>query len=72
MLVLDLSSGHHAFTDSPEHLRHASQVGEGMYAEVNLSANSIRDLIRRLLAVFDIPEDRLQIFLREDRDAGGD
>lgn len=62
--------GHHAFTDSPEQLRHASQVGEGMYAEVNLSANSIRDLMRRLLSVFEIPENRLQIFLREDRDAG--
>lgn len=24
----------------------------------------------RLLAIFEIPEDRLQLFLREDRDAG--
>jgi hypothetical protein len=40
-----------------------------LYAEDNLSANGIRDTIRRLLATFEIPKDRLQLFLREDRDA---
>ncbi|NLE39045.1 MAG: hypothetical protein GX621_13565 [Pirellulaceae bacterium] len=62
--------GHHAFTRDPAHLRHASPVEDGFYTEVNLSANSIRDTIRRLLATFEIPEDRLQLFLRQDRDAG--
>jgi len=42
---------------------------ENLYTEVSLSANGLRDTIRRLLPVFDIPEDRLQLFLREDRDA---
>ena len=61
--------GHHAFTDDPDHLRHASQVTDDLYTEVNLSANGIRDTIRRLLATFEIPENGLQLFLREDRNA---
>ncbi len=64
--------GHHAFTNDPDHLRHASQVTDDLHTEVNLSANGIRDTIRRLLTTFEIPEDRLQLFLREDRDAGRD
>ena len=61
--------GHHNFTRDPEHLRSASLIGDGVYAEINLSANSIRDTMCRLLKAFDIREDQLQIFLREDRDA---
>jgi len=61
--------GHHAFTGEPSQLRHASQIEDNLYTEVNLSANGIRDTIRRLLATFEIPEDRLQLFLREDRNA---
>ena len=61
--------GHHAFTNDPDHLRHASQVTDDLYTEVNLSANGIRDTIRRLLATFEIPENGLQLFLREDRNA---
>ena len=64
--------GHHAFTNDRDHLRHASQVADDLYTEVNLSANGIRDTIRRLLTTFEIPEDLLQLFLREDRDAGRD
>jgi len=63
------SRGHHAFTGDPGHLRHASRVVDDLYTEVNLSANDIRDTIRRLLTTFEIPEDRLQLFLREDRNA---
>jgi hypothetical protein len=47
-------------------------VGEGLFVESNLSANGIRDIIRQLLAAFDIPKDRVKIFLRQDRDAGRD
>ena len=64
--------GHHSFTNDADHLRHASQVADDLYTEVNLSANGIRDTILRLLTTFEIPEDRLQLFLREDRDAGRD
>ena len=44
-------------------------VRENLFTEINLSANSIRDTIRRVLDVFDIPVTDLKIFLRQDRDA---
>jgi hypothetical protein len=62
--------GNRSFSRHAEGLRSAWPVSDCLYAEVNLSANGIRDLIRRLLEAFDIPKDRLQLFLREDRDAG--
>jgi hypothetical protein len=62
--------GHPSFSQGTESLRTAWAISDGLYAEVNLSANGIRDTIRRLLVTFDIPKDRLQLFLREDRDAG--
>ncbi len=61
--------GHPSFSQGTEQLRSACAIRDGLYAEVNLSANGIRDTIRRLLATFEIPKDRLQLFLREDRDA---
>jgi hypothetical protein len=51
-------------------LRKALQVEDGLYAESNLSANGIRDMIRQLLAVFQIPNEEMKFYLREDRDAG--
>lgn len=56
-------------TDPTEH-RTAMRVTEGLYAESNLSANSIAGAIRRVFAEYGIPEDELKIYLREDRDAG--
>jgi len=41
-----------------------------LYTEINLSANGLRDVIRNLLTVYATPRESLQIFLREDRDAG--
>lgn len=61
--------GHHSFTDEPSSLRLSLMVGDRLYAESNLSANGIRDMIRRLLLAFNIPLDQIQIFLRQDRDA---
>ena len=40
--------------------------------ECNLSANGIRDIIRRFLAAFEVEPDQLRLFLRQDRDAGRD
>jgi len=62
--------GHHSVTTDPGALRKALAVADGVFIEANLSANSIRDLIRRLLVAFDIPLDQLRLFLRQDRDAG--
>ncbi len=61
--------GHHGFSRNPTELRSAGLIGDGVYAEINLSANDLRNTIRRLLEAFDIPTERLQLFLREDRDA---
>ena len=63
--------GHHSVTHDPGSLRKALQVDQGLFVECNLSDKGIRDTIRRCLATFEIPKDRLQLFLREDRDAGG-
>jgi hypothetical protein len=66
------STSHHNrfFARSPSQVRSASEVGEGIYAEVNLSANQIRDVICRLLAAFGVPESEMIIYLRQDRDVG--
>src|SRR5262249_21912150 len=64
--------GHHSFSRDAGHLRKAHEIADGLFAEVNLSANGLRDVIRALLETFEIPKDRLQLFLREDRDAGSE
>ncbi|HBN75950.1 MAG TPA: hypothetical protein DD473_09050 [Planctomycetaceae bacterium] len=61
--------GHRAFNRNPDELRTSSEITDGIHAEVNLSANMIRNEIRRLLKSFQIPETRFQVYLREDRDA---
>jgi len=64
--------GNRSFSRSAEDLRSSMLIGDGVRAEINLSSNGIRDMIRRLLVAFDIPSERLQLFLRQDRDAGRD
>jgi hypothetical protein len=64
--------GHHTVTRVAESLRKPLSVGGDLYVEANLSANSIRDVLRRLLDTFDIPAEHMQVFLRQDRDAGRD
>ena len=53
-----------------DNLRKPLTVSSDLYIEANLSANGIRDVICRLLDAFEIPTDRMQVFLRQDRDAG--
>ena len=62
--------GHHTVTGDAITLRKPLAVSDDLYIEANLSANGIRDVIRRLLEVFDIPAERMQVFLRQDRHAG--
>jgi hypothetical protein len=57
------------FSTDPEKLRVASEVVPGLFAEVNLSANHLRNLIRDLLKTFSIPETEMTLYLRQDRDA---
>ncbi|MCB1716789.1 MAG: hypothetical protein KDK05_16820, partial [Candidatus Competibacteraceae bacterium] len=61
--------GHPSFSRDPKQLRAAMLINDGIHAEINLSANSICDMIRRLLIFYEIPIEKLQLFLREDRDA---
>ncbi len=61
--------GHHLFTHDPTHPRKPQEIAQGLFAETNLSANGLRDVVRKLLATCEIPKDRLRLFLREDRDA---
>lgn len=63
------SRGNKDFSDESSELRKPMELVEGFYAEANLSANSIRDRIRRLLDTFGIPKDDCKIYLREDRNA---
>jgi hypothetical protein len=61
--------GRPSFSRSPEGLRMAMDVGDGVYAEANLSANGVRDTIRNLLQEFALPPQDLNLYLRQDRDA---
>ncbi len=64
------SRGHHTVTMDENSLRMALPVGDRLFVESNLSANGIRDVISRLLSAYAIPVERMQVFLRQDRDAG--
>ena len=60
--------GNKDFSSTPTDLRIGQLVSDGIYAETNLSANQIRDRIKKLLKFFDIPIDSFVIYLKEDRD----
>lgn len=57
------------FATDPDEFRAAEPIGDGLYAEVNLSANNIRDNIIDLLTHFNLDYREMKIYLREDRDA---
>ena len=61
--------GNRSFSPDPADLRSATLIGDGVHAESNLSANSVRDMLTRLLATFELPPESLAIYLRQDRDA---
>jgi len=57
------------FSREASDLRIARDFGRGVFAETNLSANQIRDNIKRLLSAFGLSESTFVVYLREDRDA---
>lgn len=61
--------GNKAFSTTQSELRNAMKIPYGIYAEVNLSANSLRNNMRELLKAFGLSEKDLKIYLREDRNA---
>ena len=62
--------GNQTVSSDSTSLRSALAIGPNLFIECNLSANNICAVIRRLIAEYKIPECELQIFLRQDRDAG--
>jgi hypothetical protein len=55
------------FSRNSNELRSGREFVTGIFAETNLSANQIRDSIKRLLNYFSIPHEELKLYLREDR-----
>jgi hypothetical protein len=45
------------------------KLKEDLFIESNLSANSICDVLKRLLGAYEIPLEIFTVFLRQDRDA---
>ena len=62
------SRGNPLFTTQPEKLRLPQKLRTGFYAEVNMSANTIKNTILEILDHFDIDQSSLKVYLREDRD----
>ena len=61
--------GHHTVTSDHDFLRKAMELADGLFVESNLSANSTRDVVTRLLDAYEVPMENMKVFLREDRDA---
>ncbi len=61
--------GNKYFSRNPSDLRIPRDFGRGVLAETNLSANQIRDSIKRILTTFGFGEKEFAVYLREDRDA---
>ncbi len=57
------------FANREQDLRVAIPIKEDMFAEGNLSANSIKGLMIKLLAAYNINQDQVKVYLREDRNA---
>ncbi len=63
--------GNPSFSKSKKGLRNGRSISKGIYAESNLTANQIRDLIEALLKFFQIPSEDFIAYFREDRDFQG-
>jgi len=61
--------GNPGFSHDPKVLRWAMELPDSLFAEANLSANGIRDQLKKLLVVFGIDTKTLRLYLRQDRDA---
>lgn len=57
------------FSADPKELRNAQRIARDIYAEVHWSANSLRDVMIKLLDEFGLDQDDLKVYLRQDRDA---
>lgn len=69
--VFETNRGNRMFASTDEGMHKPHEVIPGVWAELNLSANSIRDRIAHLLDHFDYDPSTFYVYLREDRDAAG-
>ena len=60
--------GNPLFSLNQKDLR-VADTSNGLFVEVNLSANSLTKKLATLLVHFKIPQSQIRIYLREDRDA---
>jgi hypothetical protein len=63
------SSDENYFSSKKEDLRVPEKITQKTYAELNLSANYIAKQIKKLLKAYNIQEDSLIVYLRQDRNA---
>lgn len=61
--------GNPIFSRDPQSLRSAMSLPGDLFAEVNLSANHLRDQMKSLLDAYGINRQSLRLYLRQDRDA---
>ena len=61
--------GNRTIEHDPQKLRKPMMLAGGLFIESNLSANGIRDVIRRLLEQYAIPAEKMKVYLRQDRNA---
>jgi hypothetical protein len=61
--------GNKRFSENPKELRAPYKITNTIYAEINLSAQNIVESIADLLDFYQIPQNSMVIYLREDRNA---
>ncbi|WP_343101260.1 hypothetical protein [Romboutsia sp. MSSM.1001216sp_RTP31141st1_G3_RTP31141_220114] len=54
------------FSSDKKVMRRPVHIGSGIYIETNMSANSIRNLIIKLLKLYNIPTNNFKVYLRAD------
>ncbi len=60
--------GNTLFSNSEHDMRFSRKVGGTVYAELNLSANSLRDAMKKVLNYFGLDVSEVTVYLKEDRD----
>ncbi len=61
------SQDHPMFARSPDELREPAKIVDGVYAEVQLSIDTVLQNLKHLVRVFDLPTDSLKILLKEQK-----
>jgi hypothetical protein len=60
--------GNHYFSREKENLRSAMKLPHGLFGEINLNANQLRELIGLMLQAFEIDQSEITLYLRPNQD----